>query len=321
MALLRQMGGRAYGTLRQMISRPIKDVTFELHWRYLGNPRGAREFQLRPPSLDAVQQRVVGELRRRGIALVHFTELFGPAEDALYQQVTRSILDFAHGPRVAEEARRYQQAPSQASWKEYVVKIFPHERGTPIDWNHPVFQTAINHRLLDVVGTYLGMWPRLIHANSWYTVPLADAGRARIASQRWHRDPEDRRLIKAFLFVDDVDESAGPFEYVPSTRTDGARPRLVPPVRGFTPSTKYNYPPQEVVDQEISRSERVVCTCPAGTFVLVDTSGFHRGGFATARPRIQGTWTYVTAASRYPRLYTVRGAPPLDAAVRKAILD
>jgi hypothetical protein len=36
---------------------------------------------------------------------------------------------------------------------------------------------------------------------------------------------------------------------------------------------------------------------PAGTLILCNTSGFHRGGFATAKPRVLATATYCSPAS------------------------
>ena len=38
-------------------------------------------------------------------------------------------------------------------------------------------------------------------------------------------------------------------------------------------------------------------TAPRGTVIFCDTSGFHRGGFATSRPRVLATVTYSSPAS------------------------
>src|SRR5438477_5152655 len=237
--LLRELGGRAYGSARRTLERPLKDISFALNRHYLANPLGARAFLAAPPSLDGIQQRMLGDLNARGLALAHFTELFGDGEAALFDDFARTLRAFADHPHVQEVARRYQETASRATWKDYVVKMFPTNPAT-IPWTHPVLQTALHHRLLDVVSTYLGMWARLLQVNAWYTVPVQDPRRERIASQRWHRDPEDRRLLKVFLFVHDVDETAGPLEYIPSTRTGGPRSHLLPPVGGITTSTQYN---------------------------------------------------------------------------------
>jgi hypothetical protein len=38
----------------------------------------------------------------------------------------------------------------------------------------------------------------------------------------------------------------------------------------------------------------MACTGSAGTLILCDTDGFHRGGIATTGVRLLATWTYVT---------------------------
>ena len=84
--------------------------------------------------------------------------------------------------------------------------------------------SASTKRLLDIANTYLGMWAKLEYVDVWYTPP--STGRAP-SSQRWHRDFNDRHLLKAFLYLVDVDEETGPFEYVPRTAPgQRARPPL-----------------------------------------------------------------------------------------------
>src|SRR5207237_47956 len=74
----------------------------------------------------------------------------------------------------------------------------------------PWLRFGLNPRLLDIANTYLGMWAKLEYVDVWYT-PAAGAGE-RQSSQRWHRDFNDRHLLKAFLYLVDVDRDAGPFE-------------------------------------------------------------------------------------------------------------
>ena len=50
-------------------------ATYELHDRVLANRASRRRFTREPPALDAVQQRIVDELRREGYATVPLSEL------------------------------------------------------------------------------------------------------------------------------------------------------------------------------------------------------------------------------------------------------
>jgi hypothetical protein len=41
----------------------------------------------------------------------------------------------------------------------------------------------------------------------------------------------------------------------------------------------------------------VAFTAPKGTIIFCNTSGFHRGGFATGKHRVLATWTWDSPAS------------------------
>jgi hypothetical protein len=57
------------------------------------------------------------------------------------------------------------------------------------------------------------------------------------------------------------------------------------------------YPDQEEFTHRIPESAATTLTAPAGTLIFCDTSGFHRGGFATERRRVLGVLNYVSRAA------------------------
>jgi ectoine hydroxylase-related dioxygenase (phytanoyl-CoA dioxygenase family) len=125
----------------------------------------------------------------------------------------------------------------------------------------------------------------------WYSVPQPEEA-DRVASQRWHRDFNDKHLLKAFVYLVDVDESTGPFEYVPGSAPGGPYADAWP----WRPLGD-NYPPEDALEQRIPAEAVRVFTGPKGTLLFCNTAGFHRGGFATARPRVLATVTYSSPAS------------------------
>jgi ectoine hydroxylase-related dioxygenase (phytanoyl-CoA dioxygenase family) len=147
--------------------------------------------------------------------------------------------------------------------------------------------------MLDVVNTYLGLWSKLSYVDQWYTIPTqADAGR--VASQRWHRDYNGRYLVKVFVYMTDVDEGSGPFEYVPQSHARGGRYAQVFPWEVFGEDL---YPRAEELRRRVPPEAARTLTAPAGTVIFCDTTGFHRGGFATRSPRVMGVLNYVSQAS------------------------
>jgi hypothetical protein len=127
----------------------------------------------------------------------------------------------------------------------------------------------------------------LFYVDNWYTVPYPNAGE-RVASQRWHRDPEDEHVVKLFVYLSDVDDGAGPFEYVRGSATGGRYGDLWPWQRqGLTAIS-------DELEDAVAPEDVLTMRGPAGTIVLCDTGGFHRGGFARTAPRILSVATYLT---------------------------
>jgi ectoine hydroxylase-related dioxygenase (phytanoyl-CoA dioxygenase family) len=133
------------------------------------------------------------------------------------------------------------------------------------------------------------MWSKLEYVDVWYTPPAGADDRR--SSQRWHRDFNDRHLLKAFIYLVDVDEETGPFEYVPRSAPGGELDRLWP----WRPLGD-NYPPEDEFAKQLD-GRSVTFTAPKGTIIFCNTSGFHRGGFATGKPRALATLTWDSPAS------------------------
>ena len=232
-----------------------------------------------------VQQRVLGDLREAGISILPFDELIRDA--GLWQELEADMSEFIG----RAEARL--AAGKAGGKKKFLIRRY--ERGKsklPVEpailpSDGPWLRYAAGDELLGVVNAYRGALTKLVDFDQWYTLPVGDEGE-RQDSQQWHRDPEDQHVIKVFLYFSEVDEEAGPFEYIPSSAEGGKYGDLYPWGKG-TP----RYPPTEELEQLIPASERISATGPVGTLVICDTSGFHRGGFARSKPRILSTHTYV----------------------------
>jgi hypothetical protein len=176
-----------------------------------------------------------------------------------------------------------------------------------ISASDPLLNLGLNPLILDVVNSYLGLWSKLIYFDMWHTLPLNTD--TRFLSQRWHRDPEDRRKMRTFLYFSEVDQGAGAMEYLAGSHFGGPYENVF----RWDDPLGIPYPPDGEVDRKIPTSQRVILKGPPGTLIFCDTAGFHRGGTARTRPRILATAAYVTPASLHQRRYeidaTVRDAP------------
>ena len=286
-------------------------ATYSLHDRVLSNRTSRRRFSGAPPVLNDVQQRIVTELETDGYSLLTFGELFPEAESwsALESQSDRFVSDTESALAGDREGLRVRAG------KEFVVRL--HSYGVELGLEDAWFRACASHRMLDLANTYLGLWSKLEYVDMWYSVPQPEEA-ARIASQRWHRDFNDKHLLKAFLYLVDVDEGTGPFQYVPGSAPGGRYGDAWP----WRPLGE-NYPPEEELESRIPGDAVKRFTGPKGTLLFCNTAGFHRGGFATTAPRVLATATYSSPASLAAlseRSYSFTGSlEELDPATRFAL--
>jgi hypothetical protein len=258
------------------------------------------------PFVSDTQKRICSELNNRGIAIMPIRELI--PEDR-YALVKNQAIEFSTGSKVSSGIDYYKANYGDPSWaqkgwaKDYLVTKFKVDDVVP--FTDPLLQLAVSPELLDTVNLYLGLYSRLNQLNYWYTIPLSEPDRTRVASQNWHHDPEDRKLVKIFIYYTAVDESAGPLEYILKSRP-GERYDKMWPGGG--------YPPPDQVEQHVPTIDRVVARGPEGTIIFCDTSGLHRGALRWRRRAFSACsrtfrLLYHTTVSAYSHSTRLRSRP------------
>jgi hypothetical protein len=246
-------------------------------WRDVINRRARVGFE----PLDTVQERVVASLRSEGIAVLHIDELL--RERGAYARLNaaaQAVLD-----RPAVQAQIKAGLSVGARGKYFQVRAYhDHPR---LDIDDPLMALAVAPRVLAVVNAYFGFLCRLKSFELWVNLPHASSKPA--GSQRWHRDYEDRNLLKIFLYLSDVDEGTGPLSFVRTSQIGGALGRIFPrrPPHGAVPA-------HGEVEREVPPDLIETCTVPAGTVVLCDTTGLHKGGLCERSHRVAFTATFAS---------------------------
>ena len=244
-------------------------------WRYGVNLGATRAWRRRRAPLDPAAAQLLATLDRDGIAVTDLATLVGP-EDGLALLEAADRVRAEHAGRVTE-ARARLASPDEGTQKPFVVEVLG---GAPPDPTGPLGAFALHPDLLAVVHAYYGMHVRLRYQDIWHTF-VTD--RPPVQSQLWHRDPEDRQILKVFVALEDVDDGAGPFHYAPGTHAKG------PVRRRPAAATRDGSTPRSDDDQMaavVPADRWVRATGARGTVVLADTRGFHKGGHATGRERV-----------------------------------
>lgn len=277
--------------LRRIASRGRRN---EILWRYAFNLVPTVNYRLRHfAKLNDAQRDVIEQLDQDGIAITS-VERCG---DALrnfeeLEDCVRRLLDDRSEELDALKERA--QGDGAIGDKTFNVELL----GSPLQFDpESVYaRFALQDFIQGIANAYLGMSAELRYYNVWKT--FATSARPR-ESQLWHFDREDNYILKVFLYLDDVDESAGPFTYAPGTHRKGRRWNLQPEFF-FEDNVKRSS------DQQMSRvvpeSEWVRATGRKGTLIFADTRGFHKGGEAREKDRLMYTCMFTSPASQSRRL-------------------
>jgi hypothetical protein len=288
-------------------------LKFEFDWRWARNPASSRSFRRCPPTLSALQQRLVDELYATGVAMCSFNELFH--DPRLWDNLSEQVSEFSSSEEVQSVVRQRQGGFDEKH--HYILTKYPQDTKPLITASNLLMGFGLDPLILDVVNSYLGMWSKLIYFDVWHTLPLDTD--TRFLSQRWHRDPEDRRKIRTFLYFSDVDKSAGAMEYLLGSHAGGPYEHVF----RWNDPLGMPYPPDGEVERQIPASRQVILEGPPSTLIFCDTAGFHRGGICRTVPRVLATSAFVTPASLHHRRYeideTVREAP-WDAPAKFAVM-
>jgi hypothetical protein len=128
-----------------------------------------------------------------------------------------------------------------------------------------IFYWGLEQRLLNIVENYLGL---PISYNGVYfrrDIPH----HIEQGSRLWHIDTEDRKILKIIIYLNDIHEDTGPFEYIPYNLS-----------LEIVKALKYTsgYIPDERMRNFISPDNYKSCMGASGTVIFAATgSVFHRG--------------------------------------------
>ena len=92
-------------------------------------------------------------------------------------------------------------------------------------------------------------------------------------TQVYHRDPDDWRFLKVFIYLTDVGTETGPHAYVRGSHLTAGRIRSHP------------YAPQQLMERYGADNIQLIVG-PRGTAFLADTWGIHSGQVPRRAPRL-----------------------------------
>ncbi|MGQ4649538.1 hypothetical protein [Lyngbya aestuarii] len=231
------------------LSKPLfieKNIFYPRYQKYL------EEHYSKLPVLNSMEAQIVEELEEKGICITSLEKLDIP-NTAEFLEATKKL---------SQELTEVSLLPANQS--KYEI----HATSAQLIKYKDIFQWGLNDRLLKIAERYLGL--PVAYDGLLFILSIADG--KEIGPRAWHRDREDRRMIKVGIYLNDVNEDGGPFQYMQSEAN-----LLV------CNSVKERY--KSVFDKDLKEifattaSEGITtCTGLAGTVIFVDAARhYHRG--------------------------------------------
>jgi hypothetical protein len=230
----------------------------------------------RLPSLSASDRQIVDTVARDGVFMTTLEALGVPGSDDVVRAGRALATGFA------------AQARARAAAGEAFLFVPPERLLAP----PAIFSWGLHDRLLDIAEAYIGLRPAYDGVCLNYTV----ADGREISTRKWHRDWEDRRMLKACIYLHDVDGGGGPFEIIrrPDTMQSDAD--------GFVYDLADDARLQRWLGGDLERY-KLSCEGRAGTVIFMDTARFfHRGKPATTSDRAALFYSYFADRPRHPFL-------------------
>lgn len=281
--------------------------------RAFANFRGAVFFaQRRIRSLEARHR--AARLMARVLPAGSVAERGSDAVASRLEQQGFVILDLVTSQQAHEMREHFQRQPVYAPYLANSPRVLLDEADqidSHVLWHEDPAVLSCPHALdianhpmvLAAMQAVLGCKPTIGYMTAWWSVPTAD-GVPRHA-ENFHRDVDDLKFIKLFVYLTDVGEGNGPHEYIRGSHGDSRLSRI------------RRYGDEEIL-QTFGEDSLVRFTGPAGRAFLENTYGMHRGQPVQTGRRL----IFQVVYSLLPLVYgPARPYPATVAAATSRVLD
>ena len=219
------------------------------------------------PEIDNLEAKIVQQIDQTGIYVTSLEELKIPGTEDFLETTRKMSAELA-------EMATINSSKSQSIFYSHPEHFLKYPK--IFNWGLENIFLRIAHRYLRVPVAYNGC------ALSY---SVADGKQLAESTRVWHKDRHDRRIFKIGIYLNDVDEEGGPFEY------------LTPEVSASLPNSGLSI--YKYVEQNPDAVTSV--TGKAGTVFFADTALLkHRGKPPTKSNRHAIYYGYFTRRPRHP---------------------
>jgi hypothetical protein len=231
------------------------------------------------PTVRRSDRVILETLKTEGVCVTSLEEL-GLNSSAQMMEAARNQLSAMPAPKHTSKGQKLPQI--------YTLTDFPEFS----NWGN-------ENRLLNIVENYIGLPVAFQGIHLRKDFPNED----QFGTLLWHKDSEDRRMVKAIIYLSDVEEKHGPFEYVPLPLT---RMNTLNYYRIYYRlwRSKYIGIDDITLEKIVPKSAWKSCPGKAGTVILVDPKCVLHHGTLRSEERSSLFFVYTANPPKYPELCT-----------------
>lgn len=218
-------------------------------------------YQPNLPSISAEHQNLLDIVDSNGVAMTSLKDLNIPKTQELVDKANWLILN----------APEFNETEITVGIRGHILREFPE-----------VLLWGLDPQLLDMAENYIGL--PIYYLGAQVKRELTN-GKS-LGVRKWHIDTEDYRMLKIIIYLNDVDEFGGPFQYLSKQDTEIAKKSL-----GY----KSGLIDDDVMSSHLDPEKWIACTGSEYTATLIDTANiFHRAKPPTHKERKSITFHYIS---------------------------
>ncbi|MEC4813803.1 MAG: phytanoyl-CoA dioxygenase family protein [Scytonema sp. PMC 1069.18] len=231
------------------------------------------------PTLEDRDRVIVDALQKEGVYVTSFQEL-GLEMTPYLVQATQTQLS-------------RMSAANDSNLKERLPQIY-----TVTDLVE-FSQWGSQQRLLNISENYIGLPVAFQGVHLRKDFPNEN----QFGTLLWHKDSEDRRMVKIIIYLTDVEEQHGPFEYIPVSLTPTFSLKYL---RIYSKLWKANHVgiTDEQLKEIIPQNQWKSCPGPAGTVIFTDPKTTLHHGTLRKEERSALFFVYTANPPKRPELCT-----------------
>jgi hypothetical protein len=249
-----------------------------------------------PEKLNAEQQRVLAEIKHKGIVLIPVENMLSSEEWESYQQAAKFFLE---SPPTLQARQHYyelgvtEEAKPGDPDRKKTYLIFGSQTIADSAALALLKSLKNNAFLRPVINHYYFQQTKLVYADYWLTLTTFNE-KQDVYSQSWHCDPEGDKVLKVFIYFTDVNEQNGALQYITGTHSIG---KYAGKLRAKRKRFVSFYPGIEFVETNFEQSDIACAKGSKGTVVICDTRGLHRGGKCLNNERVMAVFEFLDSGS------------------------